>query len=418
MMTRDDQLSAVTEIEGDWSRPRGTARGALWVAIPDAAGDPITSFGGTSLADKGAFTEGTTSFTPVGGVLNETIVSDPTEDQVAAFRITAKRGLHVNLRNNAGTEIGTAANPVQVTGGGGGTEYTEDAVAAADPVGGVVILVRNDTPSTTTVTAVGDNIAARADSTGAQYVTILAGAAKIGGDAANGLDVDVTRLPALVAGTANIGDVDVLTVPAPLNLTGGGVEASALRVTIASDSTGVLSVDDNGGSLTVDSAQLPAALVGGRLDVVVGAALPAGTANIGDVDVLSMAAGTTLIGRVYDEPTTGDTIFQGTTSRTVARAIIDAALSGDNTLLAAQGVSNKIRVHALYLVSAGTVVVRFESGAAGTALSGQMNLVANTGFVLPYNPYGWFETAANTLLNLELSAAVSVDGGFQYSVVQ
>lgn len=33
------------------------------------------------------------------------------------------------------------------------------------------------------------------------------------GDAANGLDVDVTRLPALVAGTANIGDVDVLTMP-------------------------------------------------------------------------------------------------------------------------------------------------------------------------------------------------------------
>jgi hypothetical protein len=33
---------------------------------------------------------------------------------------------------------------------------------------------------------------------------------------------------------------------------GGGVEAAALRVTVASDSTGVLSVDDNGGSLTVD----------------------------------------------------------------------------------------------------------------------------------------------------------------------
>lgn len=35
-------------------------------------------------------------------------------------------------------------------------------------------------------------------------------------------------------------------------VTGGGVEASALRVTLANDSTGVLSVDDNGGSLTVD----------------------------------------------------------------------------------------------------------------------------------------------------------------------
>lgn len=71
-------------------------------------------------------------------------------------------------------------------------------------------------------------------------------------DAANGLDVDVTRLPALPAGTNNIGDVDVLTVPAPLSTTGGGTEAAALRVTVANDSTGVLSVDDNGGSLTVD----------------------------------------------------------------------------------------------------------------------------------------------------------------------
>lgn len=35
-------------------------------------------------------------------------------------------------------------------------------------------------------------------------------------------------------------------------VTGGGTEATALRVTVASDSTGLLSVDDNGGSLTVD----------------------------------------------------------------------------------------------------------------------------------------------------------------------
>jgi len=38
--------------------------------------------------------------------------------------------------------------------------------------------------------------------------------AVITGDTANGLDVDVTRLPALAAGTNNIGDVDVLTLPA------------------------------------------------------------------------------------------------------------------------------------------------------------------------------------------------------------
>ena len=56
----------------------------------------------------------------------------------------------------------------------------------------------------------------------------------------------------LEAATVNIGDVDILTVPAPLNLTGGGAESSALRVTLANDSTGVLSIDDNGGSLTID----------------------------------------------------------------------------------------------------------------------------------------------------------------------
>jgi hypothetical protein len=64
--------------------------------------------GGTSQADESAFTEGTTSFTPAGGVLNDTIVSDPAEDQAAAFRITAKRALHSNLRNVSGTEIASA----------------------------------------------------------------------------------------------------------------------------------------------------------------------------------------------------------------------------------------------------------------------------------------------------------------------
>lgn len=94
-------------------------------------------------------------------------------------------------------------------------------------------------------------------------------------------------------------------------------------------------------------------------------------------------------------------------------AIIDAATSGDNTLVAAVA-GKKIRVLALVLISAGTVTARFESGAGGTALSGQMTLAVNTGFTLPFNPVGWMQTADGTLLNLELSAAVSVDGVLVY----
>lgn len=70
--------------------------------------------GGASQADKSTFTEGTTVFTPVGGVYNETPASDPTEDQAAAARITAKRAVHVNLRDASGAELGVSGAPVRV----------------------------------------------------------------------------------------------------------------------------------------------------------------------------------------------------------------------------------------------------------------------------------------------------------------
>lgn len=63
--------------------------------------------------------------------------------------------------------------------------------------------------------------------------------------------------PNLVSATR---DSNLVTNPIFVRLTdgtnnfpaGGGTEALALRVTIANDSTGLLSIDDNGGSITVD----------------------------------------------------------------------------------------------------------------------------------------------------------------------
>jgi len=107
-----------------------------------------------------------------------------------------------------------------------------------------------------------------------------------------------------------------------------------------------------------------------------------------------------------------------TLNTAVKYAVIDAATSGDNTLVAAQGAGKKIRVLSCFLIAAGAVNVRFESGAGGTALTGQMNCAANGGFALPHNEYGWFETAANALLNLELSGATSVDGSLTYIVIE
>lgn len=100
----------------------------------------------------------------------------------------------------------------------------------------------------------------------------------------------------------------------------------------------------------------------------------------------------------------------------VFREVIDDATSGNNTLVAAVA-GKKIRVHNIVLISGGDMTVRFESGAGGTALTGQMTVGAGSGFAPGFDPYGHFETAAGELLNLELSAATTADGWLVYSLV-
>ena len=94
-------------------------------------------------------------------------------------------------------------------------------------------------------------------------------------------------------------------------------------------------------------------------------------------------------------------------------AAIAAAGAGDNTIVAAV-TGRRICVVAGFWNVAAAVTVRFESGAGGTALTGQMEHAANGGFVLPFNEAGWFETVAGQLLNMELSGAVSVAGALTY----
>lgn len=55
---------------------------------------------------------------------------------------------------------------------GGGSQYTEDAAAAANPVGTVPMLIRTDTPAGQ-VTTDGDNVAQRGTNYGAAYVTVI-----------------------------------------------------------------------------------------------------------------------------------------------------------------------------------------------------------------------------------------------------
>ena len=86
--------------------------------------------------------------------------------------------------------------------------------------------------------------------------------------------------------------------------TGGGTESGALRVTIASNSTGVLSIDDNSGSITVDNGgtfAVQSTLQAGSASIgTLGA--NSGT-DIGDVDVTSVVPGyaATSLGKREDD---------------------------------------------------------------------------------------------------------------------
>jgi hypothetical protein len=124
------------------------------------------------------------------------------------------------------------------------------------------------------------------------------------------MQVDVITLPALPAGNNNIGDVDIVSVPAPLSTTGNGAAATALRVTIADDSTGVIAATVSGVATAANQSTgntslgtIAGAVAGTEMQVDIVAALPAGSnaigklaansgVDIGDVDVATMVGST------------------------------------------------------------------------------------------------------------------------------
>lgn len=130
-----------------------------------------------------------------------------------------------------------------------------------------------------------------------QLVKLVDGAAdseaRIGGDAAQGLDVDVTR----VQGTVDVGDralrdtgkVDVAALDqyTPIDVDTGAGTVNALPVTWRKASALAVEVGTSTDPVRVDPTGTTTQPVSGT----VSANLNAGSANIGDVDVLTMPAG-------------------------------------------------------------------------------------------------------------------------------
>jgi hypothetical protein len=179
---------------------------------------------------------------------------------------------------------------------GGGTEAAAIRVTVANNSTGVLSV--DDNGSTLSIDDGGAAITVDG--------TVTAELSAVDNAVLDNIDADLTTIIGHVDGVeALLTTIDADT--SNLSVVGSGTEAAAIRVTVATDSTGVLSVDDNGSTISVDDG-------GGVLTVdgTVTANLAAGTNNIGDVDVLTIAAGTNAIGNVGIVPRTtgGYTIFR------------------------------------------------------------------------------------------------------------
>lgn len=106
----------ITNVSGTISLPTGAA----------TAANQTTQLTSLQLLDDAVNAVNTplSKAVPVAGQLDDTSTTAATEDNVASARITAQRGLHTNLRNASGSEIGISSAPVRVDPTGTTTQPT------------------------------------------------------------------------------------------------------------------------------------------------------------------------------------------------------------------------------------------------------------------------------------------------------
>ena len=213
------QSTPDTVNDGDAGALRMTQSRALIASLETPAGDSAMDdtndavrvnlvagggSGGTSQADRSAFVEGTGVVTPIAGVLNDTISADPTENTVGAVRITAKAGLHSNLRNVAGAETGVLAVPLRVDPVGTTAQPVTDNGSSLTVDGSVTANAGTNLNTSLLALESGGNLASVAGCVGGTELQV---------DIVAALPAGTNAIGKLAANTGvDIGDVDVTSV--------------------------------------------------------------------------------------------------------------------------------------------------------------------------------------------------------------
>jgi hypothetical protein len=209
--------SPTTITSGNISPVQCDNAGSVNVHITAGAGS-----GGTALADKATFTEGTTQLTPIGGEFNSSS-SNLTTGQAGIARMTNDRNLMSDVEKFGGTAISTGTG----TGGAGIPRVTvsSDSFPATQAVSGTVTANQGGAPWSVVGTLTNNNAApgannvgvlpARAETSAPSYTT--GNQALLSEDLSGNLRVSLTGTNT-VSGTvtANIGTTNGLALDATL----------------------------------------------------------------------------------------------------------------------------------------------------------------------------------------------------------
>lgn len=381
LAVRQDTNSSLVGASGDYSPLQVDSTGSLKVAIISGAGS-----GGTASTDQAAFTASSTSGTPAMGAYDDTGPSTLTEDKLGILRMTAYRGLHVNLRDASGAEVSV----------GGGTQYDEDAAhSSGSKVTGCGI-VRKDTAASLAGTD-GDYTLPIADANGKLWVNASGVTLTVDGSgvtqpvshaaltelaAAIDTEVQCDIVGSLPAGTnaigklaansgVDIGDVDVTSVTPGTTASALGKAEDAAHTTgdvgvavlaVRRDSAAVGSgTDGDYSTLNVDA--------NGRLYVACDthAVTQSGTWNVGTVTTVSDAQ---VQGKAaHDAAVSGNPVLQGGEARATEPT---AVASGDAVRLIADLVGKLVvRPH--------TIPELQVSGVASATGTGDTSVIAAQG---------------------------------------
>lgn len=330
----------------------------MTLASNDPAVTAIQLLDDIAVVDDAIWPPEATRVALIGGFADETTPNLVDEGDAGAVRMTLARALHVNLRSAAGVEITPTV------------QYDEDSIPGVADKLMIAGTIRKDVPSTSLVNADGD------------YAAMIV-------DGLNRLWTHAVITDELPAGDNLIGKVDINST------------------VLATDAATATKQDIGNSSLTT----LSGAVTGNRMQVdVVTSVNPSGAAT-----AVNQGTEITHLSQIEAQEERNGT-EPGATVISYGRAVINAAASGDNTIVAAQAAGQRIRVLSYALMAGGTVNATWKSG-VGTSISGALPLVVNTGVSSGYDPMGHLETAAATALILNLSAAIQVSGHVHYAVV-